>query len=401
MNLKEAICKSLKNHDVNIECSETLLNLEIDRLILDEYKSEINLIGLSSTFFTPPEKKELKNILKKYFQNKKINFNIRFKTNLLQNKEETFQVLLSRLVDFGLPVYGILSDCSLNDDYTIATIKVKYINGIFSKEVYAAKITQAFNELFGISPTIEFVQQKKDNPQLQNSHNMLNESTLHINKEDTSNKNILQSSQISNNNFNISVNTNLNSNNVKEDIISVAEALKLASGSKVSLKLRIFSVDSFEIKNGKVIFSIYGEDETDCIIVKQIKPKEEAAELSKILKKGTFIKVSGKLSNDKFLNELIVSAYNIEPVEEEIEIDTAEEKRVELHLHTNMSAMDGIADVSEIVNKACALGHKAVAITDHGVVQAFPDAAVAAQKLKKGLDFGSRFVYNNKEVMNG
>lgn len=191
MNLKEAICKSLKNHDVNIEYSEKLLNLEIDRLILDEYKSEINLIGLSGTFFTPPEKKELKNILKKCFQNKKINFNIRFKTNLLQNKEETFQVLLSKLVDFGLPVYGILSDCSLNDDYTIATIKVKYINGIFSKEVYAAKITQAFNELFGISPTIEFVQQKKDNPQLQNSHNMLNESTLHINKEDTSNKNIL------------------------------------------------------------------------------------------------------------------------------------------------------------------------------------------------------------------
>ncbi|MGN1034073.1 MAG: hypothetical protein ACI4PK_00520, partial [Oscillospiraceae bacterium] len=236
MNLKEAICKSLKNHNVNMKCSEKLLNLEIDKLILDEYKSEINLIGLSNAFFTPLEKKELKNILKKYFQNKKIKFNIRFKTNLLQNKEETFQVLLSKLVDFGLPVYGILNDCNLNDDGTIATIGVKYINGIFSKEVYTAKITQAFNELFGISPKIEFVQQKKENPQLQNSHNMLNESTLHINKEDTFNKNILQSSQTSNNNFNISLNTHFSSNNVKEDIMSVAEALKLALDSKMSLK---------------------------------------------------------------------------------------------------------------------------------------------------------------------
>ena len=390
MNLKEAICQNLKNYDVKIECSETLLNLEIDRLILDEHKSELNLIGLSGVFFTSEEKRELKTLLKKFFQNKKINLSIRFKTDLLQNGEETFKVLLNKLVDFGLPVYGILRDCSLNNNYTIATVNVKYINGIFSKEIYATKIAQAFKELFDISPTIEFVQQKEENAQLQNSYNLpdknMKESTPHANEEHVSSKNVTQISQVSNDNFNISLNTSLSSRNTKDmekDIITIAEALKCTSDSKVSLKLKVFSVDSFEIKNGRVIFSIYGEDETDCIIVKHIKPKEEAVELGKILKKGTAIKVSGKLSSDKFLNELIVSAYNIEIFTEEPEVDTAEEKRVELHLHTNMSAMDGISDVSEIVNKACSWGHKAIAITDHGVVQAFPDAAMAAQKLKK------------------
>ena len=70
MNLKEAICQNLKNYDVKIECSETLLNLEIDRLILDEYKSELNLIGLSGVFFTSEEKNELKTLLKKLLHDK-------------------------------------------------------------------------------------------------------------------------------------------------------------------------------------------------------------------------------------------------------------------------------------------------------------------------------------------
>ena len=184
MNLKEAICQNLKNYDVKIECSETLLNLEIDRLILDEYKSELNLIGLSGVFFTSEEKKELKTLLKKYFQNKKINLSIRFKTDLLQNGEETFKVLLNKLVDFGLPVYGILRDCSLNNNYTIATVNVKYINGIFSKEIYATKIAQAFKELFDISPTIEFVQQKEKNAKLQNSYNLLDKNIKEFKKMD-------------------------------------------------------------------------------------------------------------------------------------------------------------------------------------------------------------------------
>jgi len=105
------------------------------------------------------------------------------------------------------------------------------------------------------------------------------------------------------------------------------------------------------------------------------------------LKENVSVKVRGEAQYDKFSKELTVIASDIIEVPKKTKKDNAEKKRVELHLHTQMSAMDGVTPVKELVKRAHEWGHKAIAITDHGVVQAYPDAADAGKK------FGIKIIY--------
>ena len=113
------------------------------------------------------------------------------------------------------------------------------------------------------------------------------------------------------------------------------------------------------------------------------KPRDSASKekVEKRLKAGTWVSVYGDVAYDKYSRDTVITAYDINelPAPEPKE-DNAPEKRVELHMHTQMSAMDGISSATDLISRAAKWGHKAVAVTDHGVVQAFPEAAKAAKK---------------------
>ncbi len=98
------------------------------------------------------------------------------------------------------------------------------------------------------------------------------------------------------------------------------------------------------------------------------------------LKDGKWVKVRGDYQYDSFKREMVLMARDILRAEKPTRMDTADQKRVELHLHTNMSAMDGMASPTDLINMAAKWGHPAIAITDHGVVQAFPEAFGAAKR---------------------
>ena len=144
----------------------------------------------------------------------------------------------------------------------------------------------------------------------------------------------------------------------------------------------VFNLNRRVLKSGRILitFDMHGRNPEDLYSAVSVKlftqPGEDVP-----LKKGAAVTVRGKVQYDDYINEQILLADTIAPGREpEIRPDNAEEKRVELHLHTTMSALDAVSTASAYVKRAAYWGHPAIAITDHGVAQAFPEAADAARK---------------------
>jgi len=146
---------------------------------------------------------------------------------------------------------------------------------------------------------------------------------------------------------------------------------------EVVIRGQILKLDAREIKNEKTIIMFDVTDFSDTMSVKLFVRNEQAPELKAGLKPGSFVKIKGLSLMDKFDHELTIgSLTGIKKIPDftEARMDMASHKRVELHCHTKMSDMDGVSETSDIVKRAYKWGHRAIAITDHGVVQGFTDA---------------------------
>ena len=162
---------------------------------------------------------------------------------------------------------------------------------------------------------------------------------------------------------------------IKEPLIKIAD-LGIESGN-VCIDGEIQTLEDKETKTGKVILSIDIYDGTSTMTCKAFLPGNNAKKIIKRLKNTPAIKLAGKAQMDTFSNELTIMANTIiasEGLKREIREDKAEVKRVELHMHTKMSQMDAMTSAKDLIKRAMKWGMKSIAITDHGVVQAFPEA---------------------------
>lgn len=148
----------------------------------------------------------------------------------------------------------------------------------------------------------------------------------------------------------------------------------------VAIKGRVIEAEDQELRNGKTLYMMNVSDGNGALMCKVFLDDMNKDDVIKATKKGTYIKVQGDLINNYKTFDLELNVTAIEKAQAPIVEDTAEVKRVELHAHTQMSSMDGMVPVGELVSRAASWGHKAIAITDHGVVQAFPDAMNAGKK---------------------
>lgn len=158
---------------------------------------------------------------------------------------------------------------------------------------------------------------------------------------------------------------------------------------KVTIKGDIRNIRHHQIKKNSdwyIIFDI--TDYTGTLTVKKYFPGDKAQALIRALKNGMTVTVSGRLFIDDYDRELTLEPENIFASEKEKRTDTAETKRVELHLHSKMSAMDAVTDIKQAITRACDWGHPAIAITDHGVVQAFPEASYATYNKDINVIYG-------------
>ncbi len=170
-------------------------------------------------------------------------------------------------------------------------------------------------------------------------------------------------------------------NIIKKEPISIRE-ISIDAGN-VCVWGDIFSTDSHETRDGsKVIYTVYITDYTGSLILKIIENKNKSAYLEK-LKKGQTILVYGEICDDKYERDIVMRPKNINTISKYKIVDNAPKKRVELHLHTNMSAMDGMTPAAKLIEKANEWGHAAVAITDHGVAQAYPEAMNTVKAINK------------------
>ena len=157
----------------------------------------------------------------------------------------------------------------------------------------------------------------------------------------------------------------------------------------------VFETEMKEMRGGdRFTFTVGISDGASGTYMKIIAENDEKMEWFKGLKSGVNLAVYGKLKRDKFDNEAQIAPRGIKKISREFRRDNSEEKRVELHLHTNMSQMDAIISPQDLVDTAIRWGHKAIAVTDHGNVQAFPEVMLALEKAQKsGKDNGLKILY--------
>ncbi len=168
----------------------------------------------------------------------------------------------------------------------------------------------------------------------------------------------------------------------KKEPVPISEAT--VEAGRITVWGEVFDIESRETRDGsRKIYSIDITDYTNSITLKLIQQANDCEKIDDI-KKGTALLVTGSVEYDKYDRENVMRPNTIFRAEMVEVVDTAKEKRVELHLHTNMSAMDGMTPAGELIDRAYKWGQKALAITDHGVAQAFPDAMNAWLKIKKG-----------------
>ena len=163
--------------------------------------------------------------------------------------------------------------------------------------------------------------------------------------------------------------------NITENVVKISE-LNVDDG-KVALDGEIIGMEDRELKSGKTLLSFDLYDGSSSMTCKAFLNKEVSKKIIKRMKKAKGVKISGNAQMDSFSNELTVMANTIvesEGLKKTVRQDNSEVKRVELHMHTKMSQMDAMTSATDLIKRAMKWGMKSIAITDHGVVQAFPEA---------------------------
>ena len=164
---------------------------------------------------------------------------------------------------------------------------------------------------------------------------------------------------------------------------------------RVIVEGKVFAVQHRELKKrGAWVICFDMTDYTSSVRVNQFMEAAKAKPIIENVQPGMWLRVQGKMSFDRYDNEMVLQPNAMEKIEAPKRRDTYPEKRVELHLHTTMSSMDALTDTGAAVKRAASWGHRAIAITDHGGAQSFPDAMKAASKAKvAGTDQNIKILY--------
>jgi len=183
--------------------------------------------------------------------------------------------------------------------------------------------------------------------------------------------------------------------NFSDSLMKMSEVTP--DSGRVAICGDVLNVEFREVR-GKYLCMFDMTDYTGSLTVKLFVQKDDRDIMEEHIKRGVHLKVRGDAQYDRFSKDLTVMASDIILLRKDERTDDAETKRVELHLHTQMSAMDAVTPVEKLVERAAQWGHRAIAVTDHGVVQAYPDAYSAGKKHNVKIIYGVECYLVNDEI---
>ena len=267
------------------------------------------------------------------------------------NDKTSIEILLQSKIDEKLE--------NILENYGIFNFKVKFIHGDFSKELTEVE-AQKQKEMITLSAKIDSE----------------NKATA-ANKPQKGNEIYVKQGGFQRQSY-----SSNKTKEIKGNSISLTEFFELYEDELCVVEGEVFSIESRDIRNEKILLTIRLTDEVTSLTSKVFCDKDKPVEVFV----GDFIKISGKKQIDRYSdNEEVIIINSINKLEKTKvkKEDKAEVKMVELHTHSKMSEMVGVEDIGDLIKRAISYGHKAMAITDYSVVHAFPFAYKAA----KGKDF--------------
>ncbi|MBS4536011.1 PolC-type DNA polymerase III [Clostridium sp. D2Q-14] len=386
----------------NIECSEDLKGSMIEKVYLNNNRKLITIILKSKEIINYKQISLLQSSFKKILPNlEKVNINMKYEIekndiNLIVEKYwENVIYIIKKCIPSSTGWINNIKRTIKDNTLILETEDELFMQAILNKKVNKI-IKKKIKEEFNIDIEVKMLL----------SNNKSHDFNEHYQRKELAEKDIVKSMKINteSSKMNNTKNTNKKSEyiygkKVGNEIVEI-QTINTNSGT-ITVKGEVFDIEIKDIKNNKKIYMINFTDFTNSIQVKFFANKKQQEMLDDNLKIGSAYIITGDIVFDSFSKELVMMGKGIKTSYISKRKDSSKEKRVELHLHTQMSDMDGMTNISEYVKRAKEWGHKAIGITDHGVVQGFPDGMAAAKKHGIKLLYGVEgyLVNDSKQIV--
>ena len=363
-----------------------LKNVEIESMTLFREKRNLAVILFSESLVSPgailKSEKQIKNCL----QLNHVEFLPRFPEEAYSNS--FYPYIAERTKQSIAAANGFLVDAEPHLENGVFTLHLKQGGAEILEKAGVDRFTaKQLKDIFGIEAEVKFVSEKIDKEEFERK---VQEVTLQ--KQEENNQVLQPKKKAPVQDYEDLPISFTNAAPLYGNVIKTKPTpLKDVSheDGMVTVWGEVFSLDVRETRDGRnKIISFNITDLTNSYTVKLFEANENTKSLLGKLKDGLIVAVKGTVVFDKWMKDYCIQARAITQIERMQKSDNAEEKRVELHLHTNMSSMDGMTPAGKLVERAIKWGHKAIAITDHGIVQAFPDAMNAVGKSDIKIIYG-------------
>ncbi len=373
----------------DLKNTDTIKKLFLEKVFIDIKNNKLNII-LTSKYIVEDKFLEL---LKKYFItkfNNKFNVNIviqyqidSFDTDMIMKKYwNNILYLIEKEIPSSKAWKEKLNWSLINNDLVIE-VTSDFIFYALKNNNIIKKLEEKIERELNRRVVVKIVNKKSTNA-----------TTKIVQESAVTEKKIIEDIINSTNNFEDN-NKNGKNNSIQssytygkkinEDPIPIDE-INNESGTVV-ITGEIFELETRNIRGNKKLFTFNITDNTYSMTVKVFLKQKDCKQFENYVKEGTFVKVQGDVVYDSYLRHSVIMLKSLNTIKKSIRNDTFDDKRVELHLHTQMSSMDGMTNFSNLAKRAKEWGHKAIAITDHGVVQSFPEGMIASE------EYGIKVIY--------